>query len=159
MNARRGFFGLWVVTSALWVIGVGVVAFQMSPTLQPAEFVMPDATSGFLKLDNVFEQFAPAFQAVHSKVEFPNKVTLFVHNSVPEATLKAQAPEFFTIYSAPRADELTKARFSFWTSALLVAAFPSLGILLLGSLVGCTRRGRLRGGRTLAASFDLPSVR
>ena len=67
MNARRGFFGLWVVTSALWVIGVGVVAFQMSPTLQPAEFVMPDATSGFLKLDNVFEQFVPAFQAVHSR--------------------------------------------------------------------------------------------
>src|ERR1700682_4056713 len=48
----------------LWVIGVGVVAFEMSPTLQAAEFVMPDATSGFLKLDNVFEQFVPAFQAV-----------------------------------------------------------------------------------------------
>jgi hypothetical protein len=87
MNARRGFLRLWVVASALWVVGAGVVAFQMPPLLQSAEFVMPDSTSGFFKLDNVFEQYAPAFQAVHSKVEFPNNVTLFVHNSVPEATV------------------------------------------------------------------------
>jgi hypothetical protein len=93
MNARRGFFRLWVVSSALWVIGVGVVAFQMSPTLQPVGFVMPDATSGFFKLDNIFDQFDPGFQAVHHKVEYPNNVTLFVHTAVPEASLKAQAPE------------------------------------------------------------------
>jgi hypothetical protein len=144
MNARRGFFRLWVVGSALWAIGVGVVAFQMSPTLQPAEFVMPDATSGFFKLDNVFDQFVPAFQAVHRKVEFPNNVTLFVHTSVPEATLKEQAPEFFKTYSAPRGDELTKARFSLWKNALLAAVLPSLGILLLGSLVGWIFKGFAR---------------
>jgi hypothetical protein len=144
MNARRGFFRLWVVTSALWVIGVGVVAFQMSPTLQPVEFVMPDATSGFFKLDNVFEQFAPAFKAVHSQVDFPNNVTLFVHSSVPEATLKTQAPEFFKTYSAPRADDLTKARFRFWTNALLAALLPALGILSLGILVGWIFKGFAR---------------
>jgi hypothetical protein len=144
MNARRGFFRLWVVTAALWIIGIGVGAFQMSPTLQPAEFVMPDATSGFFKLDNVFEQFVPAFQAVHSKVEFPNNVTLFVHTSVPEAILKAQAPEFSKTHSAPRADELTKARFSFWTKALSTAVLPPLGILLLGSLAGWIFNGFAR---------------
>jgi hypothetical protein len=76
---------------------------------------LPDATSGFFKLDNVFEQY---------------------DNSVPEATLKAQAPEFFKTYSAPRGDQLTKDRCSFWANALLAAVLPSLGILLLGSLVG-----------------------
>jgi hypothetical protein len=76
---------------------------------------LPDATSGFFKLDNVFEQY---------------------DNSVPEATLKAQAPEFFQTYSAPRGDQLTKDRYSFWANALLAAVLPSLGILLLGSLVG-----------------------
>lgn len=105
---------------------------------------MPDATSGFFKLDNVFEQFVPAFQAVHSKVEFPNNVTLFVHNSVPEAILKAQAPEFFKTYSAPRADELTKARFSSWITALSAAVLPPLGILLLGSLAGWIFKGFAR---------------
>ena len=69
----------------------------------------------FFKLDNVFEQY---------------------DNSVPEATLKAQAPEFFKTYSAPRGDQLTKDRYSFWANALLAAVLPSLGILLLGSLVG-----------------------
>ena|SRR5947208_2126343 len=144
MNARRGFFRLWVVSSALWIIGVGVVAFQMSPTLQPAAFVMPDATSGFFKLDNIFDQFDPAFQAVHHKVEFPNNVTLFAHTSVPEASLKAQAPEFFNTYSAPRGDELTKTRFSFWANTLLAAVLPSLGILLLGSLIGWIFNGFAR---------------
>jgi hypothetical protein len=144
MNARRGFFRLWVVSSALWLIGVGVVAFQMYPTLQPAEFVMPDATSGFFKLENPFDQFVPSFQAIHSKVEFPNNVTLFVHSSVPEATLKAQAPEFFKTYSAPRGDDFTKARFSFWEITLLAAVLPSLGILLLGSLVGWIFNGFVR---------------
>jgi hypothetical protein len=141
MNARRGFFRLWVVASTLWIIGAGVGAFQMSPTLQTAEYVMPDATSGFFKLDNTFKQFDPAFQAVHSKVEFPNNVTLFVHNSVPEATLKERAPEFFKTYSSPRGDEWTKARFSFWTTALLVAVLPPFGILLLGGLVGWIFKG------------------
>ena len=135
MNVRRGFFRLWVVASALWVVGASVVAFQMFPTLQPAEFVMPDATSGFFKMDNVFEQFVPAIQAVHSKVEFPNNVTLFVHTSVPEPILKAKAPEFSKTYSAPRADELTKAQFSFWTKALSTAVLPPLGIFLFGVLV------------------------
>jgi|SRR6266700_685902 len=144
MNARRGFFRLWVVSSALWVIGVGVVAFLMSPALQPAEFVMPDATSGFFKLDNVFDQFVPAFQAVHRKVEFPNNVTLFVHVSVPEATLKALAPDFFKSYSAPRGDDFTKARLSFWGRALLAAMLPSLSVLLLGSLVGWIIKGFAR---------------
>ena len=97
---------------------------------------LPDATFGFFKLDNVFDQFVPAFQAVHRKVEFPNNVTLFVHTSVPEATLKEQAPEFFKTCSAPRGDQLTKDRYSFWANALLAAVLPSLGILLLGSLVG-----------------------
>jgi hypothetical protein len=144
MNARRGFLRLWVVASALWFVGVGVVAFQMPPLLQSAEFVMPDSTSGFFKLDNIFEQYTPAFQAVHSKVEFPNNVTLFVHSSVPEETLKVRAPEFFKTFSAPRADELTKARLSFWTTVLLVAVLPSLGILLLGSLVGWIFNGFAR---------------
>ena len=35
MNARRGFFRLWVVSSALWLMGVGVVAFQTYP--KPAQ--------------------------------------------------------------------------------------------------------------------------
>jgi hypothetical protein len=144
MNARRGFLRLWTVASALWFVGVGVVAFQMPPLLQSAEFVMPDSTSGFFKLDNVFEQYTPAFQAVHSKVEFPNNVTLFVHTSVPKAVVEAQAPDFFKTYSAPRADALTKARFSFWTNALLAAVLPSLGILLLGFLVGWIFNGFAR---------------
>src|SRR6266404_7626533 len=105
MNARRGFFRLWVVASTLWIIGAGVGAVQMSPTLQTAEYVMPDATSGFFKLDNTFKQFDPAFLAVHSKVQFPNNVMLFVHNSVPEATLQERSPEFFKTYSSPRGDE------------------------------------------------------
>jgi hypothetical protein len=63
-------------------------------------------------------------------------VTLFVHTSVPKAVVEAQAPDFFKTYSAPRGDALANARFSFWTNALLVAVLPSLGILLLGSLVG-----------------------
>ena len=144
MNARRGFLRLWAVTSAIWVIGVGAVAFQMSPTLQPAAFVMPDATSGFFKLDNYFDQFDPAFQAVHSKVEFPNSVSLFVYKGVPEATLKAQAPEFFKAYSAPRASELTTTRLSFWTKALSTAVLLPLGILVLGSLIGWIFKGFAR---------------
>src|SRR5258708_38824947 len=99
MNARRGFFRLWIVTSALWVLGVPVGAFNMSPTLQPVEFVMPDASPAFFKLDNHFAQAVPAFQAAHSAVAFPNNVTLFVHTSVPKATLEAQAPDFFKTYS------------------------------------------------------------
>jgi hypothetical protein len=59
MNARRGFFRIWLVASGLWVVGVAVVAFQMPPLLQPAEFVLSDSTSGFFKLDNVFEQYTP----------------------------------------------------------------------------------------------------
>jgi hypothetical protein len=136
MNARRGFFRLWVVSSALWVIGVAIVAFQVPPTLQPLAFVMPDATSGFFKLNNIFDQFDPDFKAAHRQVEFPNDVTLFVHNSVPEATIKGLAPEFFKTYSSPRADDLTKARLRFWGFALSAAVLPSLSLLLLGSLVG-----------------------
>jgi hypothetical protein len=105
---------------------------------------MPDAASGFFKLDNAFDQFVPAFQAVHRKVEFPNNVALFVHNSVPEATLEARAPEFFKTYAAPRGEDLTNARLSFWGIALLVAMLPSLSILLLGSLVGWIFNGFAR---------------
>jgi hypothetical protein len=148
MNARRGFLRLWIVASALWFAGVGVVAFQMPPLLQPAEFVMPDSTSGFFKLDDPYEQYTHAFQAVHSKVQFPNNVTLFIHTSVPEAVAEARAPDFFEIYSAPRADELTKARFSFWTKALLAAVLPSLGILLLGCLVGWIFNGFARDAKS-----------
>jgi hypothetical protein len=133
MNIRRGFFRLWVAASALWILGVGIIAPNLNTTLIPPEtFVMKDATSGFFKLDNYFDRFDESFKAAHHQIEFPNNVTLFVVTTVPEATIKAKASDFYKAYSETRAGEMLSARHNFWGGALLVALIPPLVLLGLG---------------------------
>jgi hypothetical protein len=138
VNFRRGFFRLWLALSALWVLGsFAFFALANNNTLIPSEaFVMRDATSGFFKLDNFFDQFDASFKAAHRTIEFPNNVTLFVVNDVPDAAVKAKANEFYKTYSEPRSGELWSARLDYWMKAALAALGPPLVVLALGSLIG-----------------------
>lgn len=137
MNFRRGFVRLWLALSALWVLGTfAFFAIANSELILPEAFVMKDATSGFFKLDNFFDQFDASFKAGHKSIEFPNNVTLFVVNDVSEAVVKAKASEFYKVYSEPRSGELWSARLDYWMKAALGAFGPPLVVLALGSLIG-----------------------
>jgi hypothetical protein len=132
--------------STLWVLGVGIVAPNLNTTLIPPEaFVMKDATSGFFKLDDPYGRFDPSFKAAHHEIQFPNNVTLFVVTTVPEATMKAKASEFYKTYSETRAGEMSSARFNFWGGALLVALIPPLVLLGLGVVMAWILAGFTRG--------------
>ncbi len=145
MNIRRGFFRLWVAVSALWVLCVAIIAPTFNTPLIPSEaFVMKDATSGFFKLDNYFDRYDESFKAVHREVRFPNNVTLFVVNTVPE-TVEAKAKEFYETYSETRDGEMWSARRNFWGGALLVALIPPLVLLALGVVVAWILAGFVRG--------------
>jgi hypothetical protein len=137
VNFRRGFFRVWLALSAMWVLGtLAFFAIANSTLILPEAFVMKDATSGFFKLDNFFDQFDTSFKAAHKSIEFPNNVTLFVVNDVPEAVVKAKANEFYKAYSEPRSGELWLARLDYWMKAALGAFGPPLIVLALGSLIG-----------------------
>lgn len=102
MNFKRGFARLWLVLAALWVAGTFLYfALASSTLIPPKAFVMTDGTSGFFKMDNFFDQFDASFKSAHRAIEFPNSVTLFVVNSVPDTVVKAKADEFYRTYSAP----------------------------------------------------------
>ena len=123
--------------SALWVLGTFAFFALANSTLIPAEtFVMRDATSGFFKLDNFFDQFDASFKAAHRTIEFPNNVTLFVVNDVPDAVVKAKANEFYKTYAEARSGELWSARLDYWMKAALGTFGPPLVMLALGSLIG-----------------------
>jgi len=141
MNARRGLFRIWIVASGLWIIGVALVAFQMSPSLPPAEYLLPSATSDFFELNSKFNQFDSSFMAIHSKIEFPNNVLLFVHKDVPKAAMETRAAEFAKTYPATRGEQLKKLRVNLGIYALLAAFIPSLAVLLAGMLVGWISNG------------------
>jgi hypothetical protein len=145
VNFRLGFIRLWLALSALWVLGAFAFFGLANDTLiLPEAFVMKDATSGFFKLDNFFDQFDVSFKAAHKTIQFPNSVTLFVVNDVPDAVVKAQANEFYKTYSEPRSSELWEARIDYWIKAALGALGPPLVVLALGSLVGWVFAGFVR---------------
>ncbi|WP_342733751.1 hypothetical protein [Bradyrhizobium sp. B117] len=128
---------MWLALSAPWVPGTfAFFAVANSALILPEAFVMKDATSGFFKLDNFFDQFNASFKAAHKSIEFPNSVTLFVVNGIPDAVLKAKANEFYKTYSEPRSGELWSARVDYWMKAALAALGPPLAVLALGSLIG-----------------------
>jgi hypothetical protein len=135
-----------VAVSALWVLGVGIVAPNFNtPLIPPQAFVMKDATSGFFKLDNYFDRFDASFKAAHRDIQFPNNVSLFVVNTVPDTTVEAKASEFYKTYSETRAGELWSARLNFWGGALLVALIPPLVLLGLGVVMAWIFAGFARG--------------
>jgi hypothetical protein len=142
VNLRRGFLRLWLVVSLLWDVGVGVVAANLNTQLIPPQyFIMKDATSGFFKLDNFFEQFSPAFQASHAQVSFPNNVTLYVTTDISKEMVEKKSPEFYASYSEPRAKELLAVRFKFWGITFLTAIFPPLIVFGLAVLIGWIAAG------------------
>jgi len=120
---------LWVAVSALWVLCVAIIAPTFNTPLIPSEaFVMKDATSGFFKLDNYFDRYDESFKAVHREVRFPNNVTLFVVNTVPETVVEADALERLRVpFDHPPSDAATPsevasrsglpARIGTWPSA------------------------------------------
>ncbi|WP_456853435.1 hypothetical protein [Bradyrhizobium sp. USDA 4501] len=145
MNFRRGFVRLWLALSVLWVLGTfAFFALANSALILPEAYVMKDATSGFFKLDNFFDQFDASFKAAHQTIEFPNNVTLFVVNGVPDAVVKAKANEFYKTYSEPRSGELWSARFDYWMKVALAAFGPPFVVLALGSLIGWILAGFAR---------------
>lgn len=137
MNVKRGFVRLWLVLSALWVASTFAFFALSNGTLIPSQaFVMPNATSGFFKLENLFDQFDASFKANHRAVEFPNSVTLFVVNSVPDSVVREKAADFYKIYSEPRSVEMWSARLDYWAKVSLGAFAPPFLVLVIGALVG-----------------------
>jgi hypothetical protein len=127
------------------MLGVGITAANLdAPLIPPEAFVMKDETSGFFQLDHYSDSFDASFKAGHYKIEFPNNVTLFVANTVPEATVKAKASEFYKTYSETRAGEMSSARFNFWGAAFLVAMIAPLVLLGLGFVVAWIVAGFVR---------------
>ena len=106
---------------------------------------MKDETSGFFQLDHYSDSFDASFKASHYQIEFPNNVTLFVANTVPEATVKAKASEFYKTYSETRAGEMSSVRLNFWGGALLIAMIAPLVLLGLGFVVAWIMAGFVRG--------------
>jgi hypothetical protein len=136
VNLRRGFFRMWLGASALWLVGVGVVAlYQFNSSLIPPQiFIMPDATSGFFKLDNISDPINATFTNEHWCVDFPNNVQLCAVNGIAKSVVQGQAESFFQMYSEPRAAELRSARLSLAGTMLVTALAPPLALLALGAL-------------------------
>ena len=85
MRIRRGLFRLWVVASVIWVGIIGSIGYhEWRAVAQPMKlYVLPNATSDFYKVDNVFDRFDPGLETSHSVVEYPHGITLMIYNSVP----------------------------------------------------------------------------
>jgi hypothetical protein len=136
VNLRRGLLRLWISLSALWVVGVGLfAAIQFSSVSIPEQiYIMKDATSGFFKLDNVFDQFDAGFKDAHWTVAFPNNVTLYVVNSISRSVVEEQGKDFYAMYSKPRDAELLWARLRFVGWMLLVASVPPIMVAVFAAV-------------------------
>jgi hypothetical protein len=119
-----------------------VAVTQFSSVSIPEQvYLMKDATSGFFKI-NIFEQFDRGFKDAHWAVQFPNNVTLYVVNSIPQSVVDGQpARDFATMYSTPRDAEFRGARLRFVGLMLLVALVPPIIVAACGAATGWIAAG------------------
>lgn len=120
------------------MVGTLAIAANTNYSFIPDEtFVMPAGRQLRLyKLDNYSDPFDRSFAADHKRVEFLNRVTLFVYKTVSDRALQAQYNEFYLAYSASRDREMRDAWVDYWSKVALGAVVPPLVLLMLGAALG-----------------------
>jgi hypothetical protein len=143
INFRNGFFRIWVVLSAGWVLLVGALMYSdiASPQLGERFYVLPGPDARFFELQNYFDQFDVQFKAKHWKIEFPNNVILYATNDVSEPVARERSAEFYSLFASTRESEVVAARWRALGRAFGVSLVPPLVLLLVGVMLGWIAAG------------------
>ena len=149
MRVRRGMFRLWVVASIIWIGIIGYIGYhEWRAVPQPMKlYVLPNATSDFYKVDNIFDRFDPALGTSHSIVEYPHGITLMIHNSVPSDVAEPKKKEFERDYVSPLSRDYDEKRFDTGTTYVEAALLPPIGVLAFGAAMAWALTGFRREPR------------
>jgi len=142
VNIRRGFFRLWIVASCLWLAGVAVAFWGQTatPRLPPKVYVLRDSRADFYELTNPSDRYDSEIRSSHSSIEFPNNVTLLVHNTVP-TSVAAFRGQSFAEQHAIRAKEVSAARLAVLETAVAVGVTPICVLFVVGSMIAWSLSG------------------
>ncbi len=143
MQIRRGMLRLWIVASVIWIGIIASIGYpEWRNISQPMKlYLLPDATSDFHVVDNVFAQFDANIQKAHLIIEYPHGITLMIHNSVPSDVAEPKKKEFERNYVAPLSREYEERRFDTAMSYLKIALLPPLGVFAFGAAMAWALTG------------------
>ncbi len=143
MRIRRGMFRLWVVASIIWIgiiCSIGYHEWRAVP--QPVKlYLLPNATSDFHVVDNIFADFDPNIQKTHSIIEYPHGITLMIHNSVPSDVAEPKKKEFERDYVEPLSRDYDQKRYDTVTTYVGSALLPPMAVLAFGAAIAWALTG------------------
>ena len=129
LNARRGFYRIWSLISALWVLGWVAFLVTEQPYVPDKYYVLPSADALFRSDVEISD--ARELEKITTKINFPNHVVLFASTKIDRAALDRRSAEFSKLYVEPRAGEITGLKLNlFLVSSLWIFAGPLVLIIL-----------------------------
>jgi hypothetical protein len=136
MNIRRGLFRLWIVVSAVWVLGIGILWYQYSFAFRQTQIA---------NIDECGKSYPPVPAPATALVRFNAMLNAQEHhpNCVPDVETVSFA-DFLVMHEPDR--EAVRQRFenamrSEAQHAVAIGAGVPAGLLAFGLIVGWIVRG------------------
>ncbi|WP_156963777.1 hypothetical protein [Muricoccus aerilatus] len=131
MTVWRGLVRLWIVASVLWVGFIALVLGSQvtNPYIQAHYYSLRSWPPGAVRLA---DWPGRAVVDTTTEIEFSNKVYVYAAREISRADLDAWAVAFERDRAAPRAAEISAARWKALNFALMISCLPPLAVAALG---------------------------